>query len=84
MGMPMALLHMRPKGHAVQTPLLGFLAGPHADVIAKAWPAPHSGFLTLPTARRHAAAILLGHRADLRAGDIVRAVERAATVNSHA
>jgi hypothetical protein len=76
MGMPMALLHMRPKGHAVQTPLLGFLAGPHADVIAEAWPAPHSGFLTLPTARRHAAAILLGHRADLRAADILRAVER--------
>ncbi|GEM_PF-2236601 len=36
MGMPMTmtLLHMRPKGHAVQTPLLGFLAGPHADLIA--------------------------------------------------
>lgn len=76
MGMPMTLLHMRPKGHAVQTPLLGFLAGPHADVIAEAWPAPHSGFLTLPTARRHAAAILLGDAAGLRGTQIVRAVER--------
>ena len=76
MGTPMTLLHMHPKGHAVQTPLLGFLAGPHADVIARAWPAPHSGFLTLPTARRHAAAILLGNAADLRGTDIVRAVER--------
>jgi hypothetical protein len=76
MGMPMTLLHMRPKGHAVQTPLLGFLAGPHADVIAEAWPAPHSGFLTLPTARRHAAAILLGRVSSLRGSEIVRAVER--------
>lgn len=76
MGMPMTLLHMRPKGHAVQTPLLGFLAGPHADVIAEAWPAPHSGFLTLSTARRHAAAILLGSAAGLRGAEIVRAVER--------
>jgi hypothetical protein len=78
MGTPMTLLHMRPKGRiAVQTPLLGFLAGPHADTIASVWPAPHSGFLTLPTARRHAAAILLGREADLRGADIVRAVERA-------
>ena len=76
MGMPMTLLHMRPKGHAVQTPLLGFLAGPHADVIAEAWPVPHSGFLTLPTARRHAAAILLGNAPGLRGTEIVRAVER--------
>ena len=76
MGMPMTLLHIRPKGHAVQTPLLGFLAGPHADVIAEAWPAPHSGFLTLSTARRHAAAILLGNAAGLRSAEIVRAVER--------
>ncbi|WP_340694155.1 hypothetical protein [Hyphomonas sp.] len=76
MGMPMTLLHTRPKGHAVQTPLLGFLAGPHADAIAEAWPAPHSGFLTLPTARRHAAAILLGNAAGLRGTEIVRVVER--------
>ena len=63
MGMPMTLMHVRPKGcAAIQTPLLGFLAGPHAGVIAEAWPAPHSGFLTLPTARRHAAAILLASR----------------------
>ncbi len=76
MGTPMTLLHVRPKGHAVQTPLLGFLAGPHADIIARAWPAPHSGFLSLPTARRHAAAILLANAEGLRGTDIVRAVER--------
>lgn len=76
MGVPMTPLHTCPKGHAVQTPLLGFLAGPHADVIAEAWPAPHSGFLTLPTARRHAAAILLGNAPGPRGCDIVRAVER--------
>ena len=77
MGTPMTLLQTRPTGRAaVQTPLLGFLAGPHAEVIAGAWPAPHSGFLTLPTARRHAAAILLSRPTTLRGTDIVRAVER--------
>lgn len=77
MGMPMTLMHVRPKGRAaVQTPLLGFLAGPHAGIIAEAWPAPHSGFLTLPTARRHAAAIMLASRADCRRLDVVHAVER--------
>lgn len=41
------------------SPLLSFLAGGHAEAVARLWPAPHDGFLTLPTARRHAAAILL-------------------------
>ncbi|MEL6661376.1 MAG: hypothetical protein AAFR33_00140 [Pseudomonadota bacterium] len=43
------------------TPLLQFLAGPHAGAIASVWPAPHRDFLALPAARRHAAAILLSH-----------------------
>ncbi|KDA02626.1 hypothetical protein [Hyphomonas oceanitis] len=77
MGTPMTLMHVRPKGRAgIQTPLLGFLAGPHADLIAHAWPAPHSGFFTLPTARRHAAAILLGRAPEMRMGEIIHAVER--------
>ncbi|MEH6694317.1 MAG: hypothetical protein V7675_04705 [Hyphomonas sp.] len=77
MGTPMTLMHARPKGRAgIQTPLLGFLAGPHADLIAQVWPAPHSGFFTLPTARRHAAAILLGRVPEMRMGEIIHAVER--------
>ncbi|KCZ87124.1 hypothetical protein [Hyphomonas johnsonii] len=77
MGAPMTLLPAYPKGRAaVQTPLLGYLAGPHAGRIAAAWPAPHAGFLTLPAARRHAAAILLGDGAGVRSADIVRLVER--------
>ena len=74
MGTPMTLMHARPKGRAgIQTPLLGFLAGPHADLIAQAWPAPHSGFFTLPTARRHAAAILLGRGTEMRITEIILA-----------
>lgn len=41
------------------TPLLSFLAGEHADTIARLWPAPHEAFFALPTARRHAAAIIV-------------------------
>lgn len=41
------------------SPLLAFLAGPHAGAIAAVWPAPHEGFFVLSAARRHAAAILL-------------------------
>jgi hypothetical protein len=78
MGMPMTQLRVRSKGRtSVQTPLLGFLAGPHADIIADVWPAPHSGFFALPTARRHAAAILLGRAAYRGGTDIVHTVERA-------
>lgn len=40
------------------TPLMAFLAGEHADALARIWPAPHEDFLMLPAARRHAAAIL--------------------------
>lgn len=57
------------------TPLLKFLAGPHAGAIASVWPAPHRDFLALPAARRHAAAILLARGArDLP--DLANAVER--------
>ena len=60
MGNPMTRRLVRPYGRAgAPTPLLRHIAGGHADLIAAAWPAPHAGFFTLPTARRHAAAILL-------------------------
>ncbi len=40
-------------------PLLTFLAGSFAEQIASLWPSPHEAFLTLPTARRHACAMVL-------------------------
>ena len=40
------------------TPLLEFLAGDFASDMARLWALPHEGFLTLPAARRHVAAIL--------------------------
>ena len=80
MGAPMtrARVLLFGKPSAV-TPLLGHVAGLHAERIARFWPAPHGGFLTLPTARRHAAAILLERRWNSSADDgvdIVHAVER--------
>nr|WP_321359220.1 hypothetical protein [uncultured Hyphomonas sp.] len=66
MGNPMTRRHVRPHGCAgAMTPLLQFLAGPHAEALAIAWPAPHVKFLALPSARRHAAAILLARDLDL-------------------
>ena len=60
MGNPMTRRLVLPHGRAgAPTPLLRFIAGGHADLIAAGWPAPHAGFFALPTARRHAAAILL-------------------------
>jgi hypothetical protein len=41
------------------SPLLTHLAGPHAERIARVWPAPHLEFLALPASRRHIAAIAL-------------------------
>jgi hypothetical protein len=41
------------------TPLLAFLAGEHAEAIARVWPAPHGEFIALPAARRHMAALAL-------------------------
>lgn len=80
MGTPMTRKHVLPYGKpSATTPLLGHVAGAHAERIARFWPAPHAGFLVLPTARRHAAAILLERRwsetgCDML--DIVHAVER--------
>lgn len=74
MGNPMTRRLVRPYGHAgAMTPLLRFLAGVHAEALAIAWPAPHAGFLALPSARRHAAAILLAR--DLELNEIARIVE---------
>ena len=76
MGIPMTPRLVLPHGRAgAATPLLRYLVGAHADTIADAWPAPHMGFLTLPSARRHAAAILLG-REHVPAG-IAGMIERA-------
>ncbi len=62
------------------TPLLRFLAGDAAELIAFAWPAPHDGFFALPAARRHAAAMLLkgfGEGASLDHPEVRALVERA-------
>jgi len=76
MGNPMTRSLVRTNGRVgAVTPLLRFLAGVHGEAIALAWPAPHMAFLALPSARRHAAAILLGRGGDV--GEIVHAVERA-------
>jgi hypothetical protein len=48
-----------PAHLAGATPLLGFLAGEFAGPVASIWRAPHADFLALPTARRHAAALVL-------------------------
>lgn len=55
-----------PRADFAPTPLLCFLAGAHAEAIARIRPAPHTDFITLPAARRHLAAIAL---ARLVAGD---------------
>ena len=81
MGAPMTRTHVLPFGAtSATTPLLGHIAGVHADRIARFWPAPHGDFFVLPTARRHAAAILLERRwteSGCDGLDIVHAVERA-------
>jgi len=60
-------------------PLLGFLSGEHAAAIAQLWPAPHAGFYALPTARRHAAAMMvsgLASNAPVDEARMVRTLER--------
>ncbi|MEO1787744.1 MAG: hypothetical protein AAFR41_12075 [Pseudomonadota bacterium] len=57
------------------TPLLSFLAGPHAEQVAACWPAPHDRFFALPAARRHVAVILLA-RGERDLDALARAVER--------
>lgn len=74
MGTSMTRRHVRPHGRpGAMMPLLRFLAGAHAEALAIAWPAPHVGFLALPSARRHAAAILLAR--DLELDEIAHIVE---------
>ena len=67
MGTPMTLPVLLADGRAQPvTPLMAFLAGAHADAMARIWPAPHEDFLMLPAARRHAATLLAlrgGHSA---------------------
>lgn len=59
MGTPMTLPVLLADGRAQPvTPLMAFLAGAHADAMARIWPAPHEDFLLLPAARRHAAILL--------------------------
>ncbi|KCZ47447.1 hypothetical protein [Hyphomonas pacifica] len=81
MGTLMTRAGVLSRGKApAPTPLLVFIAGPHAGRVAHLWPAPHAGFFALPTARRHAAAILLQRRWTDPGGmelDVVHAVERA-------
>lgn len=59
------------------TPLLAFLAGEHAEAIARIWPAPHAAFLALPAARRHGAALALIQRPLAEADDLRRLAETA-------
>lgn len=59
MGTPMTLPAILADGRAAPvSPLMAFLAGAHADSLARIWPAPHEDFLMLPAGRRHAAALL--------------------------
>ena len=67
------------KSTGLQTPLLQFLTGEHAARIEALWPAPHEGFFALPTARRHAIAILLsglGGEAKLSTDRLAHFIER--------
>ncbi|MEM7767844.1 MAG: hypothetical protein AAF253_10195 [Pseudomonadota bacterium] len=72
MAMRLAQIGKAAKG---PTPLLSFLAGPHADAVAACWPAPHDRFFALPAARRHAAVVLLAQGAE-DLGALARIVER--------
>ncbi len=51
----------RPAQTAEPSPLLSFLAGEFASVIARHWPAPHAVFLTATAARRHLLCLGLAH-----------------------
>lgn len=41
------------------TPTLRFVAGPHADAVARVWPAPHGAYLVMPAQRRHLTHLVL-------------------------
>jgi hypothetical protein len=72
-----ARLFHSPVQSGTATPLLAFVAGDFASAAARIWPAPHTGFYTLPTARRHAAAIILAGFAarSMPAAELRRTVE---------
>jgi hypothetical protein len=68
---PMARVDLAP------TPLLAFLAGEHAEALARVWPAPHVEFFALTGARRHLAAIALMHVAPDSHARVRRLIEGA-------
>ena len=60
-------------------PLLEFLAAAHAHAVAFLWPAPHTGFYALPTARRHVAGMVVSgatHEPWAGERDVARLIER--------
>jgi hypothetical protein len=50
----------------VASPLLRLIAPAYADVLAALWPAPHTAFVTAPTARRHLICLMLALELDHR------------------
>lgn len=60
----------------VASPLLRLIAPAYADVLAALWPAPHTPFVTAPTARRHLICLALsGDAAGSASVDLVRLLE---------
>jgi hypothetical protein len=60
----------------VASPLLRLIAPAYADVLAALWPAPHTAFVTAPTARRHLICLTLaGDSGDSAAVDLARLLE---------
>ena len=51
----------------VASPLLRLIAPAYAAVLAALWPAPHTPFVTAPTARRHLICLMLAMETDRRA-----------------
>ena len=49
------------------SPLLRLIAPAYAEVLAALWPAPHTPFVTAPTARRHLVCLMLATDAGARA-----------------
>lgn len=49
------------------SPLLRLIAPAYADVLAALWPAPHTPFVTAPTARRHLICLMLATTSEGRA-----------------
>lgn len=56
------------KAHA-PTPLLAFIAGEFAGVVAQIWRPPYADFFALPASRRHALAILIAGMGRRHLGD---------------